>query len=131
MSSNEQSSRPRLPLEENLESINDEFARLGKPQSLQELQELALLIDARYMERQLEKGRRPAGYDHRAYHPQTPSSGPEPMQLDAATATAKQETEKMRRSRLGLCWTCGDKGHRHGDCPKSPKATETKQDDRQ
>ena len=44
--------------------------------------------------------------------------GSSPMELDSQQAHRLMPEERMRRLRLGLCWNCGEHGHRRFDCPK-------------
>ncbi|KAK9386552.1 hypothetical protein V1515DRAFT_128029 [Lipomyces mesembrius] len=55
--------------------------------------------------------------------PATPcsNSGPGPMQLDALigdVAGAQGARLRKERTRLGLCWQCGEKGNLHRDRPR-------------
>jgi hypothetical protein len=100
--------------------VKDEISRTGKPATLEHMQQLALRTDGRYMERQLEKGR--------TFTPTitTNTAGPEPMQLDAAKVNGRiDQQERDRRTRLGLCFICAEKGHLSATCPQRTKNAQT------
>ncbi|KAK9328197.1 hypothetical protein V1520DRAFT_228809 [Lipomyces starkeyi] len=62
--------------------------------------------------------------------PPTYSSGsaPEPMQIDAARARTEGRLdlqERERRTRLGLCFICAEKGHLSAGCPQRTENVKT------
>lgn len=95
---------------EGLKSIvQDEIARSDRPDSLQEMIELAIRIDNRNYERGLEKR---GHYSMGKRQGKKGGSWPQPMELDAAfvkNKISKEETD--RRRKLRLCFECGKEGH--------------------
>jgi Domain of unknown function (DUF4939) len=103
------------------DSIKDEMARTERPDELDKMIDLAITIDDRLYERQLEKrGGGTAnfgGYRTGGTKPQKsqPYYGPMPMELDAAQRQhqrpkpSKQEMDRRRTNKL--CFTCGLPGH--------------------
>ncbi|KAK9258007.1 hypothetical protein V1519DRAFT_455865 [Lipomyces tetrasporus] len=84
---------------------------------------LALRVDSRHMERQMEKGR-PNSFISQTYLPTADPAEPEPMQLDLAKLGNQDRIDKQerdRRLRLGLCFICAERGHLSAACPKKPK----------
>ncbi|KAK9371549.1 uncharacterized protein V1513DRAFT_434548 [Lipomyces chichibuensis] len=92
------------------------MALRDRPSTLKDMQELALRIESRFMERALERGRfmgNPNGM-HLPTATVIPDD-PDRMQIDHVHTI---NPEKERRTKLGLCWTCGAKGHLHDKCPE-------------
>lgn len=122
----------RLGLSENLK---DELARVGIPDSLEELITLAIQIDRRLRERRAERSTqqsRPVWMVPRFTTPAhfssaspTPASSapvnpasdtPEPMQLGLMRPSLSAE-ERLRRRQNNLCLYCGEAGHYVRSCP--------------
>ena len=124
------------------DNLKDELARGKKWESLTELQETSLRIDARLFERQIERGDRSAipGYLPPAFRarplptvgrPRPPFdsehslsanlhtiSPPRPPPSRTLTNRGKlTPAEYQRRKDLALCLYCGDKGHAVLNCP--------------
>ncbi|KAI0992271.1 hypothetical protein K3495_g15915, partial [Podosphaera aphanis] len=56
--------------------------------------------------------------------PPSPSVVDDPMDLSATVAQKRgpiSQDERERRRRLGLCYYCGEQGHRSFECPKRPQ----------
>ena len=94
------------------DSVKDEIARSERPDSLHDMIELAIKIDNRAYERQLEKrGQYSAGYSKKSKGKN--SYWPQPMELDAAQKIRPKpsEEEMARRREKKLCFECGLPGH--------------------
>ena len=114
------------------EALKDKLARIGVPDTLDDLIDKAALIDRRLRERRAERSSqqsRPVWVTTRAPLPpsrfQLPASsnsaGPsmdtsEPMQLGVMRPTLPPE-ERIRRRQLNLCLYCGEAGHYVYNCP--------------
>jgi transposase InsO family protein len=106
--------------------IKDELARIDRPDTMEKLIDVAVRIDNRLYDRQMEKREiegwkkgngRPSHhrYDKRPNRPSRDSDpyGPRPMELDAARLPAEEE---KRRKNNNLCFECGKAGHRAREC---------------
>lgn len=126
--------------------IKDEIMRTGKPQGLRELQDLAIRIDTRLFERQVEKGDRYSSSTpylsttslrtggSRPFLPRfqnTSSTYSKPESLHVAFASSRSQMtrkgrltpeEYQRRKDNNLCLYCGDKDHVVLQCPVAPPA---------
>uniref|UniRef100_A0A803JAE8 Retrotransposon gag domain-containing protein n=1 Tax=Xenopus tropicalis TaxID=8364 RepID=A0A803JAE8_XENTR len=108
-------------------TLKDELARVGVPDSLEELIQLSIQIDQRLRERRLEKASSfPASWVLPKASPPirvdpevTTSPEPEPMQLGSLRPSLSSE-ERIRRRRLNLCLYCGLSGHLLSTCPTRP-----------
>lgn len=126
------------------DTIKDEFARIGRPHSLQHLQDAAIRIDNRLYERQVERGERMPSTNHSSL-----SNGPPNRFVPRTTSTyVKTQTttrpaesfrfvnqtnnntytrkgkltpaEYQRRKDNNLCLYCGEQGHQVLKCPQAP-----------
>ena len=125
------------------DGIKDELSRVGRPDTLKELEASAIRIDTRLFERQVEKGERfPSANNTSGTTPsrfiprdtssftktQTTFSHPNSERLqafqpinDKVTRQGRlTPTEYQRRRDLDLCLYCGDKGHQVIKCPLAP-----------
>lgn len=114
------------------ESLKDELARVGVPNTLEALITLTIQIDRRLRERRSERSvqpNRPTWMTARAPMPATrysPASSPnsvnttpdnsEPMQLGVMRPALSSE-ERARCRQLNLCLYCGGTGHFVHNCP--------------
>ena len=119
----------RLGLSENLK---DELARIGIPDTLEDLIDKSIQIDRRLRERRAERSSHlsrpvwvttkaplPASRYQPPVHSSAASSPPdtsEPMQLGVMRPTLPPE-ERTRRRQLNLCLYCGEPGHYVANCP--------------
>jgi hypothetical protein len=112
--------------------IKDELARIDRPDTMEKLIDVAVRIDNRLYDRQMEKReiegwRRGTGrpshhrYDKRPNRPSRNDDpyGPRPMELDAARLPAEEE---KRRKDNNLCFECGKPGHRARECNRRNNA---------
>ena len=126
------------------DGIKDELSRIGKPSSLKELEDVAIRIDTRLFERQVERGERTSPANYTSSNPPRFTPRPVPTftktqttytrpseNLRAAfqprpdTTTRKGKltpAEYQRRKDSNLCLYCGDKGHQVIKCPLAPPA---------
>ena len=124
------------------DGIKDELSRVGRPNTLKELEASAIRIDTRLFERQVEKGERfpstnitsaaPSRFIPRntSSFTKTQTTFPRPnserLQAfqpinDKITRQGRlTPTEYQRRRDLDLCLYCGDKGHQVIKCPLAP-----------
>uniref|UniRef100_A0A803JPC4 ribonuclease H n=1 Tax=Xenopus tropicalis TaxID=8364 RepID=A0A803JPC4_XENTR len=109
------------------ESLKDELARTGIPESLEDFILLTIQLDRRLRERKVERQTltAPSWVTPRApppvrVDPSAPSlPDPEPMQIGALRSALSSE-ERLRLRHLGLCLYCGLSGHLLRDCPTRP-----------
>lgn len=108
------------------ESIKDELLHSPPPDSLRNLVQQALLIEARLQERRRE--RRPLPRDD-SRPPSLPAPvggsnmGTEPMQIGLIKGSLT-EAERQRRRMEGRCFYCGGKGHILRNCSRRGKQAE-------
>ena len=129
------------------DGIKDELSRVGRPDTLKELESAAIRIDTRLFERQVEKGERFPSTNGNTGTPsrfvprntssftktQTTFSRPPTERLQAFQPTTDKitkqgklnPTEYQRRKDLNLCLYCGDKGHQVLKCPLAPPLRKT------
>jgi hypothetical protein len=98
------------------DGVKDEMCRSDKPDDLKEMIDLAVKIDNRLYERNLEKrGHYDMGQKKGKHgkHPRHRDRG-DPMDLDAMSQKKRKPSkeEMDRRKRDGLCYDCGLPGHR-------------------
>lgn len=107
--------------------LKDELARVGIPQTLDELINLSIQIDRRLRERRSERSSshprpiwmlpRVPGSPNQLPLSSTPATeAPEPMQLGLLQPSLTPE-ERMRRRTHNLCLYCGEQGHFVRTCP--------------
>lgn len=124
------------------DSVKDELVRTDRPNELAPLIEIAIRIDNRLYERQLEKGNRNQPVFYQRYQSNTkrtrprqqgyyPPGGSMPMDLDATKGKGyrKQkfqksgrklsESQRSERMKNNLCLYCGKPGHRARECKAS------------
>lgn len=94
--------------------VKDEISRSDRPETLTDMIEMAVKIDNRLYERQLErKGHFAPTYGKKS-HKSTKSYWPQPMELDATfrkkkRSPSKEEMDHRRKNKL--CFDCGLPGH--------------------
>lgn len=107
------------------DSLKDELARVGTPQTLNALIDLAIQIDRRLRERRSERAMgssRPTWVTPKVPHHSSPTPStstfnlPEPMQLGVLRPSLTQE-ERQRRQANHFCLLCGEPGHYVRNCP--------------
>ena len=108
------------------ETVKDEIARVGRPDSLNDLIHFATQIDARLFERLREqrfenKQNQPQLTPVRYLPVRTSKPGPtfpEPMDLSASTSRRSKLTSSEREHRIknNLCLYCGQAGHKVSTC---------------
>lgn len=104
--------------------VKDEIARSDRPGDLQAMINMAVKIDNRIFERNMEKRGQYASGDHKKRHHQK-GHWPQPMELDATYRKPElSKDEKDRRYKNKLCFACGRPGHQSRNCkqPTRPKA---------
>ena len=126
------------------DGIKDELSRVGKPSTLKELEDVAIRIDTRLFERQVERGERTSFTNYTSSTPtrfpprpastftktQTTYTKPSENLRAAFQPTSDKTTrqgkltpaEYQRRKDNNLCLYCGDKGHQVIKCPIAPPA---------
>jgi hypothetical protein len=106
-----------------VDRVKDDIVRGGRPTTLQGTIEMAIEIDNRHWEREQERKGRYQPASHRINRPYVrqakPYYGHQPMELDAVHQRKElSNSEKERRSKERLCFTCGKPGHQARNCGK-------------
>lgn len=109
--------------------VKDEIARSDRPDSLDDMIELAIKIDNRNYERNLEKK---GQYIPRNHQKTRGSQWHQPMEIDATQKgnsrnNKPRSTQKERQFKERLCFNCDKPGHIARNC-KQPKKQRSKQD---
>ncbi|OMH79044.1 Retrotransposon-derived protein PEG10, partial [Zancudomyces culisetae] len=114
------------------EEFKDLLARFDRPDICSEIIDLAIIIDNRLFERNLEKTFCPRLMHIQNLDNSTPSKNNlivitqprvQQMEIDGALSHRPPltQTEKQRRRDLNLCLYCGNPDHELSSCPRRPQ----------
>jgi hypothetical protein len=100
--------------------VKDEIARSDRPNDLQKMIEMAIKIDNRNFERNMERKGQYAPGDYKK-KPGRKNYWPQPMELDATFKPGRpRDKNKERQLKERLCFNCSKPGHLAREC-KQPK----------